>query len=137
MKQHCLIIKSKCLFSVFSWSKKSVSVKVYHMVRHLRNPYFCFPCKLLRETFECFEVKKSRNEYFSTMNINSQFGKFHYTLVIHWTNRSYTFNKKYPIAFSIIKNYIWHLVMKCNLETKLCKHFFIFNHITLCRIPYI
>ena len=50
------------LSTLLPWSHESITIQVYHMLWHFCNPYLCFPCQVLREFFEGFEVQECRDE---------------------------------------------------------------------------
>lgn len=39
-----------------------ITVKMNHVVRIVGNPGFCFPSDVVRESYECASVRKSRNK---------------------------------------------------------------------------
>ncbi len=74
-KKMCLIIKhiqnplnnfkEKCYLNL-SWPQKLITIHVNHVVRHLREPYFCFPSNLLRKLLVGFEVQERCDKYHSS-----------------------------------------------------------------------
>ena len=116
------IINIGCLYtnysrSLFSWSQKFVSIQMYHMIRHIRQPHFCFPCQLITEFFICIKIWKCCNKHFPSRNIFSHSFYFNNSLWIHRANACNSFYKINPVLIRCIKDYIWHFIMICYCKT--------------------
>lgn len=94
---------------------------MYHMIWHICDPDFCFPCKVFGKLFECFEIKECCHVNFTCCNILCHFLNFLDSFRLHRSNRSHRFHKVQPIFICNIKNYIWHFVVKSNIKTQCSK----------------
>ena len=54
-----------------SWTEKLVSIEVNHMVRHICNPNFRFPCKALRKLLKSGKVQEGCRKNLTGLNIFS------------------------------------------------------------------
>ncbi len=94
---------------------------MYHMLRHLRNPDFRFPCQGLRKSLICLKIKKCCHKDFPCCYILRHLCQFQYSFGIHRSYRSYRFNKINPVLIFPVQNYIWHLVVQGYLKPQFCQ----------------
>ena len=108
-----------------------------HMIRHIRNPNFCFPSKCFGKLLKSLKIKERSYINFTRCNTFCHFFNLFNSLRLHRPDRSNRLDKIKPILFFRVKDYIWHFIVKCNCKSQFLKLLYILNQIFFRGIPYI